>query len=265
MLKLHFLTFIFIGSSALSAIAQDTTYYDLLWRSSSKDNAAYFRTAVKTNDGWQVADHYLSGRVQMTGSYADDSFHVKQGPFVFYDEKGIPNHRCGYLAGKLDGPDTTYYPNGHKQLVGRNKNDEMQGDWTGYYPNGRISGKVVYEKGKQVSGRFFHEDGSPNTTMTVFMREAEYPGGVPQFLRFLNKTLRYPDTAVNYEIQGTVVVSFKVSKEGKASEFKVIKAVDPSLDAEALRVLKMMPDWEPAITGGVYCDSYFKQPVVFHL
>jgi len=142
---------------------------------------------------------------------------------------------------------------------------EKQGEWLGYYQNGKISGKAKYERGKQVAAAFFHEDGSPNKSISSFMKESEYPGGVPQFLRFLNKTLRYPDTAVNYEIQGTVIVAFKVSKEGKASEFRVIQSVDQSLDAEALRVLKMMPDWEPAIIGGILSDSYYSQPVVFHL
>jgi antitoxin component YwqK of YwqJK toxin-antitoxin module len=170
----------------------------------------------------------------MSGNYADDSCHVSQGEFVWFDEKGIVSHRCNYLQGKLDGTDTFYYPDGHKKMTGRNREGDKQGEWLGFYPNGKISGKAKYEKGKQVSATFFHEDGSPDKSITAFMKNSEYPGGVPQFLRFLNKTLRYPDTAVNHEIQGTVIVSFKVSKEGKASEFRVIQSVDQSLDAEAL-------------------------------
>jgi len=60
-----------------------------------------------------------------------------------------------------------------------------------------------------------------------------------------------------------VVISFKVSKEGVASGFVLDQSADPYLDAEALRVLKLSTTWEPAIFGGIYCDSYKKQPIVF--
>jgi protein TonB len=92
-----------------------------------------------------------------------------------------------------------------------------------------------------------------------------YPGGPPQFLQFLNKTLRYPDTAINHEIQGMVIVGFNVTKEGKVTDLKVIRSVDKSLDGEALRVMRLMSDWEPEIMGGILCDSYHSQPIVFHL
>src|SRR5258708_34693213 len=97
------------------------------------------------------------------------------------------------------------------------------------------------------------------------MKSAEYPGGIPQFTRFLNKTLMYPDSAVVHEIQGTVVIVFKVSKNGKVSELKVEQSVDKYLDKEALRALRLMSDWEPAIMGGIPADSYCKQPVAFRL
>lgn len=265
MAKANFLIICGIVFFQLSAVAQDTSYFNSIWKETSKDKASYYRTKTKTETGWHATDHFISGKVQMTGNYADDSCHVSQGEFVWYDDNGVANHRCNYVKGKLDGVDTLYYPDGLKKMAGKNKEGEKQGEWLGYYQNGKISGKAKHERGKQVSAVFFHEDGSPNKSISSFMKQSEYPGGVPQFLRFLNKTLRYPDTAVNYEIQGTVIVSFKVSKEGKASEFRVIQSVDQSLDAEALRVLKMMPDWDPAIIGGILSDSYYSQPVVFHL
>ncbi|HMH21219.1 MAG TPA: energy transducer TonB [Puia sp.] len=77
--------------------------------------------------------------------------------------------------------------------------------------------------------------------------------------------MRYPDSAVNYEIQGTVVVGFNITKDGKVSDLKLITRVDKSLDDEALRVMRMMSDWEPEIIGGILCDSYHKQPIIFHL
>ena len=198
-----------------TALAQDTTWFNSAWKPCTAGQAAYYRTKVKTDGVWQIADHYRSGKLQMTGGYADDSFHVSQGEWTWYDGTGIILHRCYYVQGKLEGPDTLYYPDGRKRVTGKNKAGHKEGEWLGYYPSGKLSGKAKYEKDKQVSGTYFNEDGSSNKTVNVFMRNAEYPGGVPQFLRFLNKTLRYPDSAVVHEIQGTVITQFIVTKEGK--------------------------------------------------
>ncbi len=265
MLKLRVLTPLLILLFPLFSLAQDTVYYNTIWKETTKDKADYYRIKTKTADGWLVKDCFLSGKPQMTGGYADDSLQVSQGRFVWYTEKGVPTHSCIYVQGKLEGADTLFYPNGHRREVGVNKAGEKEGEWVGYYPSGAVAAKVKYEQGKQVSASFFNEDGSANKKIKEFEKEAEYPGGVPQLLRFLNKNLQYPDAALKSLIEGTVVVQFKISKEGQMSEFKVVQSIDKSLDNEALRVLKMMPDWQPAILGGVPADSYFKQPVQFDL
>jgi len=207
----------------------------------------------------------MMGKLQMTGQYLDDSFHVRQGEFVWYDSSGTVNHRCTYANNKENGPETYYYDSGQVQMSGINKDDEANGEWTGYYPSGKISGKAKFKKDKQISGIFYHEDGTRDKTVTQFWRESEFPGGIPQWLRFLNKTFKYPDSAVNHDIEGTVVVAFMVSKEGKVYNLKVVQSVDTYLDEEALRVMRQSPDWTPAITGGILSESYKKQPIVFKL
>jgi TonB family protein len=139
------------------------------------------------------------------------------------------------------------------------------GEWTAFFPSGKLAAKVVYQADKRVSTLLYREDGSRNTKDTVFERDSEYPGGPSRFLYFLGKNLRYPDSAVVYEIQGTVHVRFHVSKEGKVSNLIVEQSANPYLDAEALRVLALMKDWEPAILAGVPVESFRMQPVVFSL
>jgi TonB family protein len=145
------------------------------------------------------------------------------------------------------------------------KNGELDGECTGFYPSGKISGKARYRNGQQLSASFFHEDGSPDDKQTIFYTEAEFPGGPPQWLRFLNKTTRYPEKAYKNNIQGTVIVLFMVTKEGKLKDITVVQSVDPLLDAEAVWVMKKSPDWQPAIIGGLPDDQYKKQPIVFRL
>jgi protein TonB len=264
-MKPRSLLFIAALCSVFTALAQDTIYYNAGWKTTTRDKASYFRTKEKKDSLWQVTDHFIKGPVQMTGAYADDSFHINQGEFSWFDEKGVVSHRCTYVNGKLEGPESYYYPNGKMKVAGQNKADKQAGEWTGYYLNGKSSGKARYDTGRQVSATFYNEDGSRNKEISVFLKDSQYPGGMPKYLRFLNKTLRYPDSAVAHNIEGIVIVNFKVSKEGMVSAFKIDQAVDKYLDAEALRVLKLMPDWEPAIMGGIPSDSYHRQPVVFRL
>lgn len=253
-----------LSAASCQTFAQDTTYFNISWQKTTADSAAYYRTKIATSPGWQVADHFINGKLQMTGAYADDSMHVSQGQFTWYEDGRIA-HRCTCVQGKLEGPDTLYYPDGRKKVTGQNQAGDKQGEWLGYYPSGKLSGKAKYEKGKQISASFYQENGSPKKNVSIFLRESEYPGGASQFLRFLNKTLRYPDSAVVYEIQGTVMTQFIVTKEGKVSDLRIIRSVNKYLDEEALRVMRLMSDWEPAIYGGILTDTYRRQPIVFSL
>jgi TonB family protein len=248
-----------------SVFAQDTTWFDSHWVVTTVEKGYYYRTKTKTDTGWVVKDHYPGGKLQMSGNYADDSCKVQDGEFRWYNDKGIITHVYTYRKGKPHGLEILYYTDGQEKVKGNISGGERDGPWTAYYPSGKIAGKATYNVGKQSSVVLFHEDGSRNNKDSIFQRDSDYPGGIPQYTRFLNKTLRYPDSAVVHEIQGTVVLQFKISKEGKVSELKVIGSVDKYLDEEALRVMRLMPDWQPAIFAGTPCESYHTQPVIFSL
>ena len=103
-------------------------------------------------------------------------------------------------------------------------------------------------------------------TFTKVEIESDFPGGAAAWLRYLNKNLRYPDDAVNNEIQGTVIVQFIVDKEGNVSDVQAISGPDNGgLREEAMRVIKKSGRWTPAIQNGRQVKSYKKQPIVFKL
>jgi TonB family protein len=268
-MKPLYLIAFFLSTIAISAraqvTAQDTLYYDNLWHPCTAANAAYYRTLTKTAQGSNVTDHWLNGRLQMTGLYADDSFKIRVGIFTWYDSTGAPQYSETFVNNKENGVETRYYPDGKIRTIGKMKDDKVEGDWIGYYPSGKMSAKVTYKAGEQTKARFYNEDGTPNLDMKKFFAESEFPGGIPYWLRFLNKTLRYPDSAVDREIQGTVVIGFVISTDGKASDFRIVQSVDKFLDAEALRVVQLSQQWESAIIGGIYTESYKLQPIVFKL
>jgi len=96
--------------------------------------------------------------------------------------------------------------------------------------------------------------------------EAQFPGGIAAWIRFLQKTMRYPDEAVNIEREGKVLVQFVVDKEGNVSEVQAVSGpTDGGLREEAVRVIKKSGKWMPGNQNGRPVKSYKQQPVVFQL
>ena len=118
-------------------------------------------------------------------------------------------------------------------------------------------GKGVVEAPKKVEEDY-------DKTFTKVEIESSYPGGPGAWSRYLNKSLRYPQEAIDNEIQGTVVVQFIVDKEGNVSEVQAISG-PKELHEEAARVIKKSGKWQPAVQNGRQVKSYKKQPIVFRL
>ena len=92
-----------------------------------------------------------------------------------------------------------------------------------------------------------------------------FPGGMQELMKFLQKEVKYPAEAQDKGIQGRVVVQFVVNKEGSITDTKVVKSVDPLLDAESLRVVNAMPNWTPGKDKGEPVRTRFTLPVSFRL
>lgn len=99
----------------------------------------------------------------------------------------------------------------------------------------------------------------------VVERLPEFPGGIVEFMKWLTKNLRYPVLARQQNIQGKVIVSFIINKDGSITAQKVVQSVSPELDREALRVLKIMPRWKPGEEHGKPCRTYFSIPINFKI
>ena len=93
----------------------------------------------------------------------------------------------------------------------------------------------------------------------------EYPGGPKALMEFLNNNVHYPAEAEKAGIQGRVIATFVVEKDGSISNAKVVKSVDPLLDAEALRVIGAMPNWKPGMQNGKIVRVKYTVPLSFHL
>ena len=103
------------------------------------------------------------------------------------------------------------------------------------------------------------------TVLRTVEKLPEYPGGIVEFMKWLSHSLHYPPQARARKIQGKVVVSFIVNKNGTISSPKIEKHADPMLDAEALRVIKLMPRWKPGIMNEKPCRTMIAIPINFVL
>jgi protein TonB len=84
-------------------------------------------------------------------------------------------------------------------------------------------------------------------------------------MKYLNTHIKYPAIAEENGVQGRVVCTFVVERDGSITDVKVMKSVDPSLDKEAIRVLKSMPKWIPGKQNGSAVRVKFTVPVTFRL
>ena len=86
-----------------------------------------------------------------------------------------------------------------------------------------------------------------------------------EFARWVNGNLVYPENAKNDGIQGRLVLQFTICTDGKVRDVKVLRGIDPDLDAEALRVVSASPDWTPGSVNGKPVNVTYVFPIVFKL
>lgn len=104
-----------------------------------------------------------------------------------------------------------------------------------------------------------------DTPFMVVEDMPEFPGGTAALLEYLKKNIKYPAICRENNIQGRVLVSFIVNKDGSIVDAEVVKNVNPSLDKEALRVISGMPKWKPGSQRGKPVRVKYTVPVNFRL
>ena len=94
---------------------------------------------------------------------------------------------------------------------------------------------------------------------------ASFPGGEKALASYIDKNLKYPQPSISNGIEGVVQVKFIVKTDCVLDKFSIVRLVDPDLEAEALRLVKGMPNWQPATVSGSPVESESEVQVVFTL
>ncbi len=105
----------------------------------------------------------------------------------------------------------------------------------------------------------------PVVTHMIVEEMPEFPGGDAGRLKYLSANTKYPESAKEIGLQGTVYVGFVVNEKGKVVEVELLRGIGGGCDEEALRVVKNMPDWKPGRQSGNEVRVRFSMPICFRL
>lgn len=135
------------------------------------------------------------------------------------------------------------------------------------YIEGIVTGaekKSTRRSNKQQS-RADEEEVAETEIFTVVETSPSFPGGDEARIRFLTNNIRYPQEARDAGISGTVYITFVVERDGSTSDVRVLRGIGGGCDEEAVRVIKMMPEWSPGKQRGKPVRVQFNMPIKFSL
>ncbi len=121
------------------------------------------------------------------------------------------------------------------------------------------------QEGKEAAYQNQTNPGKDPEPFVVVEQMPYFPGGETALLKFLMENTKYPESAKIAGTQGKVIVRFSVDEQGKAVRESVLKGVSPDLDAEALRVVRLLPRFEPGRQGGKAVPVWYMVPINFTL
>ena len=129
--------------------------------------------------------------------------------------------------------------------------------------NDEAAGEVL--KAKEVIAQPEPPKEEETKVFDVVEQMPSFPGGPAALMQYLSSNIKYPVVAEENGVQGRVVCTFVVEKDGSITDVRVVKSVDPSLDKEAMRVVKSMPKWIPGKQNGSAVRVKYTVPVTFRL
>ena len=123
------------------------------------------------------------------------------------------------------------------------------------------------ENGKDIADLEDHKliVASEDEVFQVVEQAPEYPGGMAALMKWIGKEIKYPSIAQEMNIEGRVIVQFVIGRDGSVRDVQVLRTVDPTMDKEAVRVVKAMRKWIPGRQRGEPVSVRFTLPITFKL
>jgi TonB family protein len=268
----------FAGISLLEGqTLTDTMYFNNAWDQSTKEEARYYRIIKMDLGGdflFHVTDYYLSGLVQMTGTYKSIRPDDREGTFSWYFPDGQKQQECEYKnnllhglfqewyedgriktnqnfsEGLLDGPLKTWRKDGTLQLDVHYTKGEKHGFFMSYYANGQIARKELYDNGQFIEGQCYTQEANP-TEYFPYVALPTYKGGPAALSKYIDGELNYPKKAEKEGREATILIIFTVDENGHILDPRVVHGDAAYFNEEALRIVNSFPDWIPGKIDGI--------------
>jgi TonB family protein len=274
-----------------SQLIRDTVYFDRNWRQSSIENARYYRVISNDTSGkiqFIVKDYYISGPVQMAGTYKSINPDFKTGDFRYWYENGQLHIKCNFLNNKLNSEYSEYYESGQPKIRRRYINGLIDGTektWSlsgflekvveyrlgarhgkflTYYDNGQLVRKDIYKNNEFIRGRCFTREGKDTAYFEYFIMP-DFQGGMEGFKKFILEGIRYPEIARQNNEEAKVYLNFTVDKQGNVIKARIVKADKDYFNEEVMRVINLSPKWIPGRRDGKIINVSITIPILFIL
>lgn len=217
-----------------------------LWKkdwvaTTNKEEAAFFSRLYQVNDTcWQMDTYNYAGPMLFAERYRDKKTSIRHGVQYYY------------------------HPSGYIDSSGNVLNGLPEGDWVYCDDAGHVILRKSYRSGALVSKT---DPGSIiDSTGQVYddnEKEAEFPGGLKAWQKYLHNHMSYPQRAQDLKVTGWVDVEFVVDEHGRAHDANICKSVEYSLDEEALSLIRHSPKWIPSTKNNIPVPAYKRQPMQF--
>ena len=225
-------------------MGQDTLFYnDLDQKVTSSEEYFYYKIIeYKSEPDVDVVakSYYKNGTKKSVYPYVDFEKNIYHGTIEKYFENGNLKSEVEYVNGKKNGILKTYFEDGSL------KRDDVMKD------NELISGHFYNAQGEEIEH-------------VAYEIMPSYPGGDQMMLRDLYGSMNYPAAARKRGIQGMVVVSFIVEKDGSHSEYTVVKSAHETLNEESIRAVKALKNFIPGYHDGEAVRVSFNIPIRYKL
>lgn len=233
-------------------------------------------------------EYYTNGKIEMESKTKDSIIYS----YKAWDSSGNVLNTGNYMGGNGL---LIEYDNGNKLSEAHYANYLLNGEFIGYYKNGKIKEKGYFENGKKI-GKWteYLEDGrvnlitdyTLNTTETINKKDFKntkdvldkdnteesgmimpsLDGGITELMKYLSKSILYPTIARENGLEGKIIAKFNVNLIGEITEIEILKdGVGGGCAQEVMRVIRNMPLWIPGFSNGIPIQTFYTLPVTFKL
>lgn len=229
---------------------------------------AVFNDTAATSDNGFSRFYYKNGQLESEDVFVNC---ILNGHSAKYNEDGVKIDEADFTYGSLEGNVIKYFANGFKKQEAIAKHNQIvaikeyydsnkvkihlvldtpgikNGRFTAYYKSGKLMGEGIMKDGKLVTFSGFSPTGVHIDNNPFDRSVPKYPK--EDYQKYCERHINYPVECWKKTIEGVVIVHAYFDEKGKIYKADIKQGIHPLIDAEAVRVLKKMPEWEPALNN----------------